>query len=48
MNFFLFVIIPKLETPTHGRYIGGVRDKSAPTDGWHSILMCIIQEQPSS
>jgi hypothetical protein len=27
--------------PTEGRYIGGGRDKSAPTDVWINLFMCI-------
>ena len=30
---------------TEGRYIGGVRDKSAPTVGRINVLMCKIWHQ---
>jgi hypothetical protein len=29
-------------TPTEGRYIGGVLDKSAPTEGWVKVFITII------
>ena len=28
--------------PTEGRYIGGVLDKSAPTEGWVKVFITII------